>query len=245
MEESRMVKRTWICVWFVVVVVLLMPLAGCGGDDDPADGKGEKAAKAEKAVDGSFVGEVSGTNALVAVVAAPAEGKDPRDVQVYVVDGRRLSEWFTGSMLDNSFVVESDSGDGEAKGKLSIDSVTGSIELPDGKTVRYKASRPGGAAGLYELTVSPDGELSGASAAGLGVKGEIRLGKRGTGMLRLADGERLEFEVTRGPAAELVRLRAGQVRLIVLPGGQLSGAGKSRPAAGGGDRNFFIRSSST
>jgi hypothetical protein len=75
-----MVKRTRIRVGVMLVVLLLMPLAACRGDDSP-DGKeaqktveGEKAAEADSAVVGSFVGEVSGTEAFVAVVAAPAEG---------------------------------------------------------------------------------------------------------------------------------------------------------------------------
>jgi len=238
--SERMARRMRIWAWFVLVVLLLLPLAGCSGGDDPEDEAG-KAVEAEEAVAGSFVGEVSGTTAFVAVVAAPAAGKkDSRAVQVYVSDGRRLSEWFSGSISDNSFVAKSDDGSTEAKGTLKGNSVTGSVELPGGRTVRYEAATPSGAAGLYDLTVSSKGELSGVSAAGLGVTGEIKQG-RGTGMLNLADGERLEFDVTRNPAGGLIRLRAGQVRLIVLTG-QLRGAGKGRPAAGDGTSNFFIRS---
>ena len=228
-------------LWLTLAVLLLMPLAGCSGDDGPADGEAENAAKAEEAVFGSFVGEVSGTKAFVAVVAAPAEGeKDAGTVQLYVSDGRRLSEWFSGPISDNRFVAKSDDGTSEASGKLSSDSVTGTVELPGGKAVRYEAGPPSGAAGLYELTVSSAGELSGASAAGLGVTGEITLGKQGTGMLRLVDGKRLELDVVRSPAGDLIGLRAGQLRLIVLPDGELKGAGKTRPAA---DGSFFIRSS--
>jgi hypothetical protein len=236
-----MVERTRISLWFVLLVLLLMPFAGCSGDDGPDDDEAEKAVKADDAVVGSFVGEVSGTNAFVAVVAAPAAGeKESGAVQIYVSDGRGLSEWFSGPISENSFVAKSDDGDAEARGKLSGDSVTGTVELPSGKTVRYQADPPSGAAGLYELTVSSAGELSGASAAGLGVTGEITLGKRGTGMLRLVDGKRLEFAVVRSRAGDLIGLHAGQLRLIVLPGGELKGAGKSRPAA---DGSFFIRSS--
>jgi hypothetical protein len=119
--------------------------------------------------------------------------------------------------------------------------VTGTVELPDGKTARYEATPPSGAAGLYELTVSSVGELSGASAAGLGVTGQITLGKRGTGTLRLVDGKRLEFSVTRTRAGDLAHLRAGQVRLIILSDGDLRGVAKGRPS-NGGRSDFFIRS---
>ena len=249
-HENHLVKRTRIWVWLVVAVVavaaavvfLLLPLAGWGGDDGPDAGKAEPAAKTGQAFDGSFVGKVSGTEAFVAVVAEPAgdSQQNRREVQIYLADGRRLSEWFVGSISGNSFTAKSGDGDAQAKGKLSGDSVTGTVELPGGKTVRYAASPPSGAAGLYDLTVSSDGDLSGASAAGLGVTGEMTLRKRGTGMLRLVDGERLEFDVTRKPAGNLLRLRAGQFYLIVLPGGQLRGAGKSPPAAGGREKDFFL-----
>jgi hypothetical protein len=241
--SEPVLERTRICGWLVLALMVLVPLAGCSGDNSAADEGAEKAVKAHDAVVGSFVGEASGTKAFVAVVAAPAAGtKESGAVQIYVSDGRRLSEWFSGPISDNSFVAESDDGDAEARGKLSGDSVTGTIKLPGGKTARYEASPPAGAAGLYDLRFSSAGELSGASAAGLGVKGEIRLEKRGSGMLQLADGSRLKFDVIRNPAGDLVRLRKGQVRLIVLPDGQLRGAGKGRPAGCRADSDFFIRS---
>jgi hypothetical protein len=245
-----MVKRTPSWVWViaaVVVVVVSLPLialAGFGGgeSDDRDSDNTAKAAKAEKPVDGSFVGEVSGTKAFIAVVAEPAEGKqDRRAVQVYVSDGRRFSEWLSGSILANTFVARSDAG-AEAKGKLSGNSVTGTLALPDGNTSHYVAGRPAGAAGLYDVTVSRAGKLRGVSAAGLAVKGQIGVQGPGTGFLKLADGERLKFDITRKLAGDLIRLRTGQVRLIVLPGGQLRGAGEGRPTAGGGEPDFFIRS---
>jgi hypothetical protein len=239
-----MVKRTRIWVWFVLVGLLLMP--ACGGDNSTEGKEPEKAATADdaatadNAVVGSFVGEVSGTEAFVAVVAAPAEGGKGA-VQIYVADGRGLSEWFSGPISDGSFAAKSDDGDAEAEGKLSSDSVTGTVVLPGGEPVSYEITPPSGAAGLYELTLSSAGELNGASAAGLGVTGEISLGKQATGMLRLVDGKRLKFAVTQKRAGDLAHLSPGQVRLIVLPGGELRGAGKGRPAGGGGS-DFFIRS---
>ena len=250
--KNRVVKLTRVRVALVVaaavaaaVALLSLPLGGSGGDDSAAVDGVVKAAKADNAVRGTFVGELSGTNAFVAVVAAPAQGeKDSGVVQVYVSDGKRLSEWFSGPISESTFVAKSDDGDAKARGKLSGDSVTGEVELPGGKKVTYRASSPSGPAGLYELTVSSAGELSGASANGLGVTGEILPRKRKIGVLRLVDGTRLEFVVIRKQPGDLIRLRAGQIRLIVLPGGKIRGAGKARPAAGGRASDFFIRSSS-
>ena len=242
---NHLVKRTPIWAWAIVVVLgvvvslPLLSLAGYldGGSDDPDDNKVATPLEAGNPLDGSFVGKVSGTNAVVAVVAKAEQ--DPGEAEVYLADGKRVSKWFSGSISDDSFLAKSNDGEAEAEGKLSGGSVKGTVELPNGKTVRYKASRPTGAAGLYDLTVSARGKLSGTSAAGLGVAGGINL-LEGTGVLRLADGRRLGFEIVEDTGDDLVRVRPGQVRLIVLPSGQLAGVGKSRSAAGGGERAFFI-----
>jgi hypothetical protein len=149
-----------------------------------------------------------------------------------------LSEWFSGPISGGGLVAQSDDGDAETDGKPRRDSVTGTVMLPGGKTGGYEASPPSGGAGRYEMTVSSGGELSGASAAGLAVKGEITLGKRGTGMVRLVDGKRLRLVLTRTRAGDLAPLRAGQVRLIVVPGGELRGVANPY-----GDRAGCARSS--
>jgi hypothetical protein len=216
-----------------LVAAFLLALTGCGGDDE-----GKKEATS---VAGTFVGKVSGTKAFVAVVASPAaKNEDRRDVTVYVCDARSLCESFRGSATGDDFVANADEGDAEANGNLSDKAATGTIELA-GKTVRYNAGQATATAGLYDLTVSSRGKLRGASAAGVGLTGELP--RAGTGRLKLADGKRLRFDVTRDSEGNRLRLRPGQVRLIVLPGGQLSGAGKNRRTAGGGTSDFFIRSS--
>jgi hypothetical protein len=231
-----MIKQTRTWSRFLLAVPLVLALAACSADDRP-----DRAGGATNPVVGSFVGKVKGTGAFLAVVAAPIEGGDAGGVHIYVSDGRGLSESLSGSISGERFVAASDDGDAEVRGELSEDSVTGTVALPGGKTGRYEASPPSGTAGLYELTVSSAGELSGASAAGLIVTGEVPLRKHGTGTLRMVDGESLEFAVTRDQASDLAHLQAGQVRLILLPGGELRGAGRSRQSGGDGS-DFFIRS---
>jgi transposase len=247
-HENHKLKptRIWVALAVIVVavaalvVVLILALAGGDADGGTEADQAGQAPQTAQAVDGSFVGKVSGMKAFVAIVAAPTEGeRNERAVRVYVADGNRISEWFSGSISDDQFVAKTKGGEGEAKGKLNAESVKGTVELPNGKTVRYRARRPAGAAGLYDLTVSARGKLSGTSAAGLGVAGRINL-LEGTGVMSLADGRRLEFEIAEDTGDDLVRLRPGQVRLIVLPSGQLVGAGKSRPTADGLEGAFFV-----
>jgi hypothetical protein len=216
----------------VVTALLLAPLTGCGDDGGSEN----------EQVTGTYVGRVQGTQAFAAVVASPArEGQNRRNVTVYVCDARRICELFSGSASGDDFEASSDDRDAQAEGTLTDKAVTGTIRLADRDPIRYRASQATATAGLYDLTVSSNGRLRGASAAGVGLTGRSTAPSPGSGSLKLADGTRLRFDVTRY-TGDPIRLRAGQVRLIVLSGGQLRGAGKSRQTAGG-DSEFFVRSS--
>lgn len=214
---------------------LLALLAGCGGGDDP-----EEQATA-KVVEGTFVGKVSGNDAFVAVVAAPvARGKETRELTMFVSDGGRLSESLKGSVRDNSFSATS--ADAKAKGKLEGNSVSGTLTLPDGKEASYRATRATAAAGLYDLTVSSKGQLSGASATGVGLTSKSSLRAPGFGSIKFADGKKRKFEVTAEALPDPVRLGAGQLRMIVMPDGELTGAGAAKPTGGGEELDVFIKS---
>jgi hypothetical protein len=227
-EGTRMFKRTW--TWLSCSAMLVMaPLAGCGGEDRATE------KPTTKPLDGTFLGKVTGTNALVAVVAAPAAEKEERQaVRIYVSDGSKLSEWLDAAVERNSFTATD--RDAEIKGELNGTSVKGTIKLPGGKTARYEARRATGAAGLYELTVSPKGKITGASATGIGLTGKTAIVEDGSGTLKLADGTRHRFDVN--AAASALELRSGELRVIVLGDGELRGAGRARGSGG-----FFIRSS--
>jgi hypothetical protein len=219
-------------------LLLVAALAGCGGGGDDREGVREV-----KPLEGTFVGKAESKDAFVAVVASPAaRGKERRELTLYACDARRLCEWFSGSAAGNSFRVGAERADGEASGELTRRAATGTIELSDGKTLRYKAERATASAGLYDLTVSSSGKLTGASATGVGLTGKSTIPKPGDGLLKLADGKRLKVDVTRSSASGSLPLRAGQVRVIVLPDHELRGAARSRGTAGGGHSDFFIRS---
>lgn len=223
----------------IAVVLLLTALAGCGGDSD--DGK-----RADKIapLDGTYVGKVDGTGAFVAVVVSPAaRGQEGRATTVYVCDGKRVCEWFSGLAKGAGFRAGADDGDGEATGELTRKTASGTVELSAGKTLRYEADRATAAAGLYDLKVSSGGGLSGVSAAGVGLKGKSKIPKPGSGSLKLADGKRLKLDVTRSSVGGSIPLEAGQGRVIVLPDHQLSGAARSRRTSRGSQLDFFIRSS--
>jgi hypothetical protein len=222
-----------------VLLLLLTALASCGGND----GDDRERVEDVKPLEGTFVGKAEGNEAFVAVVASPVvRGEDRRELTVYACDAKRLCEWFSGSAGAKSFRVSAEGGDGEATGKLTREAATGTIELSDGKTLRYEAGRAQAAAGLYDMTLSASGKLSGASATGVGLTGKSTIPKPGGGSLKLADGKRLELDVTKSAGEGSVPLRAGQALAIVLPDHELRGAARSRRTAGGGHSDFFIRS---
>jgi hypothetical protein len=226
-------------VWLAAVVLLLpAALAGCGDDDD--DGNENQNQNRSRPVAGTFVGKLKGSEELVAVVAAPVvKGQKRREVSAFVCDARRLCAWYSGSSAGNRAIARAGEGDGETEVELSGKAATGSVKLPEGNTSEYTAREATATAGLYDLTVSRRGKVTGASAAGVGLTGQVTLPPPGSGRLKLADGTRLKFEVTETTAADDAQLQAGQLRLIVLPDGEIRGAGKSR---GDGGSEFFVRS---
>ena len=224
---------------FAAAAILLASLAGCGGSDDD---DGDETEQQVKPVEGTFVGKVSKGDTFVSVVADPAsKGQERRAVTLYACDAGRRCELFSGTATGNEFSASAEGGEGEADGKLTRRSASGSIELPGEESVSYKAGRATAAAGVYNLTVSASGRIRGASATGVALTGTSTLPQPGTGTLRLADGSRLKFRTTR-TSAEIARLEAGELRLIVLSNGQLRGVGKTRPGEGGDQLVFFVRS---
>jgi hypothetical protein len=224
-------------VWLAAVALLLpASLAGCGDDDDDGNENQDRA----RPVAGTFVGTLKGSEELVAVVAAPVvEGQKRREVSAFVCDARRLCAWYSGASAGNRAVARAAEGGAKTEIELSRQGATGSVELPEGNTGQYTAREATATAGLYDLTVAAGGKVTGASAAGVGLTGKVTLPPPGSGRLKLADGTRLKFEVTETTAADGAQLRAGQLRLIVLPDGEVRGAGKSR---GEGGSEFFVHS---
>jgi hypothetical protein len=221
----------------ITATALLAIFAGCDvvGDDD--DGSRETGSRATERrgppVEGTFVGRLRGTQALVAVAAAPAgQDKRKREVAIFACDAAEVCEWLAGSGAGNRFSAASTDGDARTRGSLTRRAAKGSIEFEGGETIEYTARRATAAAGLYTLTVSPNGRLQGASAGGVGLSGHSTLPEPGPGTLRLADGTRLGFRAVRSSSAEALRIKAGEARLIVLPNGRLRGAGAS----------FYLRS---
>jgi hypothetical protein len=229
-------RLTRLLIWGSLAgVALLAPLAGCGDDD------GDEESGSSSGISGTFAGDTKGKEAFVAIVAS-ADGEDGGESQVYLCDATQFCESLPASVNGESLEASSDNSDATAEGELDGDAISGTADLPDGKTATFEAEPATAASGVYDLTLSDDGKLRGASESGVALTGESTLPQPGSGTLKLADGTRLEFEATEDPAAESMGLRPGQARLIVLTNGELRGAARS-PGDGDEVSYFFLRSS--
>ncbi len=193
----------------LVSMLALLVLAGCAGQQQE---------KGAPPVAGHFVGDATPSTAehtFVAIVASSAEeGEDTREVRAYLCDGQQISEWFRGSITGNDLDLTSEDG-AELQGTLTPDSAAGTITLNDGKSLTFTASPAAGPAGLYSLTMSPDGSFSGTSERGGRIEGEISEEADSRGEHQVAatvippEGQSADFETTANNASP------GDLRLIL------------------------------
>ena len=190
---------------------------------------------------GTFVGEAQDEDAFVAIVAASPEeeGEDEPEVRAYLCDGRDVTEWFTGTASGNELDLSSESG-ARLQGNLTPEASTGTITLEDGERFfDFAAELATGVAGLYNATVSDEGQVRGISETGGEIEGQVADepqaeggGYPVSGTITSPDGETQDFEAfaSSDEAGE-------EFRWIVLEDGEVKGASKS--AATGSSSGFI------
>ena len=158
----------------VTVLTLWLLLTGCAGQqEEESGGSQQEEEKGAPPVAGSFVGETPDASAFVALVADVPEGDgDEREVKAYLCDGQTVSDWFWGSVVGNDLSLSSDSG-AQMEGQLTPDTASGTITDPNGDSVSFDAPLATGIAGLYNVSVSSDGTLSGTSQTGGQMEGQL------------------------------------------------------------------------
>jgi hypothetical protein len=203
------------------LAIVTLGLSACGG----SHGSGSSAL-----VTGSFVGAVPGTRLYVAVVAAAARsGAAVRPVRVYVCDGRNVNEWFPGQAA-NTVAMRSDSSKAEVDVTVHDADASGTIVLADGTSVRFRAGRATGIAGLYDSMLLPDGTVRGSSETGARLEGRRVGGPDRSGRFKYL-GRYIEPNGKTTPwvsfsDARLIKKRPVESRIIVLSDGRRRGAFK-------------------
>jgi hypothetical protein len=211
----------------MITVVIAAALTGCGGDDE---GNGKEA------VSGTFVGPASDSKTYVAIVIAPPGGtKDDSQVTAYVCDGDAVSQWFTGSRAATALDLSSEQKPFSSKGSakltadLSPEEATGTVRLPQGESLDFKATRATGPAGIYAVTALPNGTISGGSNSGGRVEGRLKGGKAANRLdatINAPDGQEYQLMGKIGPGQAYRRPdRAVELRWLVSEDGAIRGAG--------------------
>lgn len=125
---------------FALVALLLALLAtACGG-------------QAAQTVSGSFVGEVAGSNAFVAVVA-----HTNGEVQAYVCDGESIAAWFQGNAANSAAELTNANGDTLVV-KLDAQTAQGTFTPAGGTALAFKAEAANAPAGLYRAEATEEGK---------------------------------------------------------------------------------------
>lgn len=155
-------------VAWAVALTAAVVLAGCG--DDAGSGDSPTQANQATALKGTFVGEVDGTDAYVALIS------DGTRVLGYLCDSKKLSRWIdVAPIRDGAASLSSRAGDDLGEAMISDGRVSGTVTI-DGEQHAFRAERASGEAGLYRAARidQEDGKLS---------EGEVE-----AGWIVLADG---------------------------------------------------------
>jgi hypothetical protein len=208
-----------------VLVPVACALAACGGAET----------ENRPLVTGSFVAAIPHTRLYVAVVAAePADGRAERPLRVYVCDHKTVNEWFPGSG-GNDFELSSESGKWRVRATLEPGAATGTIERPEGGSLRFRAEPATGIAGLYENRLFPDGRIRGSTETGARLEGRLSdepdaSGRfRATGIYIGTDGERVPYVTFRH--GRLPKDQVIESRVVVLADGSREGGFKKHAIA--------------
>jgi hypothetical protein len=201
----------------LALVLALGLVAGCAGEG----GGGQEEEAAEESISGVFVGQVSGADELVAVIAdEPEETGGGRRVRAYVCDGRPegVVEWFTGQVAGNTINLTSIDEDAEFQAELTNEEATGTRTLDDGEPLDFTAPAAYAGAGLYDVTNNPDGLASGTSTRGEEYEAVHLDGGLVDNTITLLDGEQLNYRTQ-----ALVERSGEPARyfLIIAPNGNL------------------------
>ena len=119
---------------------------------------------------GFYFGRVAFERDVLGVKVDSPDAEGGRRIRVYVSDSepepRGDIEWFTGLVTGNSVSLTSVAGRARLRARIESGLVSGTITYAGGRTRRFFALPAGQGAGIYDITVTPDGRLQGTSEEG-------------------------------------------------------------------------------
>ncbi len=136
--------------WFVVGVLLALPLAGCGDADEGGDGDGQTSATT------TVPAEIVSREDVVACL--DDAGLSPEDTGLYVIGSEGTNVEAVGVRLDTG-IVQVWVFDDAASAEGQLDAWEGAVGVPGAQSPEV-AHALGNVAVAYEAEPSPEGQAS-------------------------------------------------------------------------------------
>ena len=178
----------------------------------------------------TFVDETSDPDTFVAIVLGEVAGSAPHKAQGYLCNGleRTIDVWLTGEATVDLVELTADDGS-RLSAVVNAAGIGGGATFPDGRGLLFTALPATGLAGLYTVTMTPEGRMAGGSAAGAELAGMLAEEDVSAGAtyrydvtVTTSDGETAEMPIFTRTTEE------GEFRTIILPDGRGKGQGKTK-----------------
>lgn len=119
---------------------------------------------------GFYFGRVAFERDVLAVKVDQPDAQGNRRFRAYFSDSEPEPagdlEWFSGQAAGNAVSLTSVGGGARLRASIEAGLVAGTITYADGRTRRFFALPAGQGAGIYDVTVTPDGVMQGTSEEG-------------------------------------------------------------------------------
>jgi hypothetical protein len=171
------------------VVALITATTACGGSDEES--------APDEAPDGRavvYVGAVAFSGDRIAVDLARPRADGLQRVRAFVTDGTPEgdAEWFEGTATGGRMDMTSVTGKARLSGTAADARLDGTITLADGTERRFHTIAATGGAGIYEVTVAPNGSFRGVSESGAQLQADPK-GVFVEGVITTPQGDRIEY----------------------------------------------------
>lgn len=119
-----------------------------------------------------FVGEIAEIeDGLAGFHLSEPDADGARTVRAYLCDGLATEDggialWFTGAVAAGGATTLTDASGTATLTMTVADTISGSLELEDGRTVTFDAPSAENGSGIYDVTIGADGSYDGRSTRG-------------------------------------------------------------------------------
>jgi hypothetical protein len=198
---------------FLSLAILVFLLSGCGNDEEQLSRPSPSPVPSSDVVE--YIGKSENFLFFAAVVTHP-DGK----LTAYFCDGKGRSALFEGNHADGAFSLTSTDGAATLNGQVDETESSGTVQLPDTQ-LNFTAAKAREMGGLYRLTYSEEGEVTGSSERGNRFEGTVK-GSNLSATISTSEEAGIEFKSELSEGVEDQRNYNGY-RVIIQDDGDFRG----------------------